>query len=100
MQGPAAPEQSGVEERREACGWKHPWAPSVGTLFQDDRETPAFLTFFRETRVGGMISLAPMVEEGREEGEVRRGGITIFPGNRLNLTHSCSSVLSQARMPP
>ena len=56
---------------RKACGWKHPRAPSVWTLFQDDRGTPTVLSFLRETRVGKMVCLAPPVVEDREEGEIR-----------------------------
>ena len=38
-------------------------------LFQDDRATPAVLTFLRETKVGKMINLTPPEEEEREERE-------------------------------
>ena len=44
--------------------------------FQDDRETPAVLTFLREAKVGRMINLAPPEEEEGEgrEGEEEEGG--------------------------
>ena len=65
----------------KACGWKRPRAPSVRAPFQDDRATPAVLTFFRETKAGRMVSLVPLMDGEREEGnireeELRRGGWT------------------------
>ena len=51
---------------RKACGWKHPRAPSVWEMFEDEQATKAVLTFLRDTRVGCMVSLAPLEEE--EEG--------------------------------
>jgi hypothetical protein len=44
-------------------------APLVRVIFRDRRATPAVLTFLRDTRVGGMISLAP---RGRIGGRGRR----------------------------
>lgn len=57
-------EQRDVESVGKACGWKHPWAPSVRRLFDDDRATPAVLNFLRETNVGRLILLVPSEEEG------------------------------------
>ena len=47
--------------------WKRPRAPSLRSMFDDVRVTPAVLTFLRDTRVGRIISLAPREDE--EEGE-------------------------------
>lgn len=59
------PEQKDAEERREGM-WMETPAPSIRTLFQDDRATTVALIFLRETKVGRVISLAPPpgVEEG------------------------------------
>lgn len=59
----------------EACGWKHPRAPSVRQLFQEEKAVPDLL---RETKVGKMATLASLTEEDEEdleEVELRpRGG--------------------------
>ena len=63
----------------KACKLKHPRAPSIRLLFQDDRATPAVPTFLRETGAGEMINLASPAEEGggmeeeREEDEEEDG---------------------------
>lgn len=48
-----------VEKRsaRKACGYKHPPAPQVKTLFEEGEATPAVLTFLRETKVGQMVGV-------------------------------------------
>ena len=51
----------------KACGWRHPRAHAVRHLFEDDRATPAVLTFIRTTRVGGMITLHDEGEEDKDE---------------------------------
>ena len=43
----------------KACEWKHPRAPTVRLLFQNERANPAVLTFLRDTMVGGMVALVP-----------------------------------------
>ena len=48
----------------KACRWKHPRAPSVRALFQNDEATPAVRAFLRKTRVGRMANLGSLVEEG------------------------------------
>ena len=53
----------------KVCEWKHPRAPSVRLLFQDERATPAVLTFLRETKVGRVVILAPLLE-AEEWGEL------------------------------
>ena len=53
----------------KACRWKHPPAPPVRMLFQDDRAAPAVLSFLRETRVGKMAKMAHPEEEVGEERE-------------------------------
>ena len=54
-----------------ACGWKHPRAPPVGRLFDDDRATPAVFTFLRSTKAGRTAALGPSRGGGR--GGVGRG---------------------------
>ena len=52
------------------CEWKHPRAPTVRVLFQEERATPAVLAFLRDTKVGRMVTLThPEGEEweGLEE---------------------------------
>ena len=51
----------------KACGWRHPRALSARALLQDDKATPVFLTFLRETEVGKAIGLAPPEERGRRK---------------------------------
>ena len=34
------------------CGWKHPRAPRMALLFNDERATKAVLSFLRETKAG------------------------------------------------
>ena len=62
----------------KACEWKHPRAPAVRLLFQDERATPVVLTFLRETRVRRMVNLATPMEEGSgrswRDSAVARGG--------------------------
>ena len=62
------------------CAWKHPRAPSVRKIFDDERTTEVVLTFLRDAEVGCMVSLAPpeegegedeWEEEGEEEGWAR-----------------------------
>ena len=54
---------------RYAGGRKHPQAPTSRLLFQDELATPAALAFLRETRIKGMVTLAPLERErgGLEE---------------------------------
>ena len=47
----------------KACEWKHPRAPAVRLLFQDERATPVVLAFLRGTKIGRMVTLAPPEEE-------------------------------------
>ena len=56
-------------------GWKHPRAPFVRLLFQNERATPAALTFLREIKVGRVVTLAPSGVDWGEEMEV----IELFP---------------------
>ena len=56
----------------KACKWKHPRAPTVRLLFEDERATPAVLNFLRDTKVGHMVTLAPPEEEGKWGGGWRR----------------------------
>ena len=59
------------KEVGKRCGWKHPSAPRVTLLFNDERATKAVLSFLRKTRVGQMITIPPRDGEGeREEAEV------------------------------
>ena len=51
----------------KACGLIHPRAPSVRTLFQNDKATPAVLTSLRGTQVGRMAELTSLEEEGNAE---------------------------------
>ena len=44
------------KEVGKACQWKHPRAPTVRLLFQDERATPAVLSFLRDTKVGRITS--------------------------------------------
>ena len=60
----------------EACERRHPWAPTVRLLFQDERATPAVLAFLRETKVGRIVALAPPEEE--ESGELEE--VVLRPG--------------------
>ena len=58
----------------KACEWKHPRAPTVRLLFEDDRATPAVLDFLRDTRVGRVFTPAALEEcgeDGLEELELR-----------------------------
>ena len=48
---------------RKACQRRHPRAPSVRLLSQDER----VLTFLRETKVGRMSTLVPPEEECKKE---------------------------------
>ena len=43
--------------------WKYPRAPTAGLFFQDERATPAVLTFLRDIEVGRVVTLAPREEE-------------------------------------
>ena len=53
------------------CGWRHPKAPRMALLFDDDRATKAVLSFLRVTKVGQMVTIPPRDrEEEREEDEV------------------------------
>ena len=59
----------------KACGRKHPRAPRISTLFEEERAMPAALTFRRNTQVGEMVSLAALggrrveTSPAEEEGE-------------------------------
>ena len=66
---PARAGQARVVWRRieELCEWKRPWAPSVRSMFDDARATPAELSFLRDPWIGGMISFAPRGDEGEGE---------------------------------
>ena len=48
-----------------ACGWKHPRAPSVQLLSQDDKATP----FLQGNNIGRVINLSSF-EEGGSMGEI------------------------------
>ena len=57
------------------CEWKRPRAPSVRAMFQNQRATPAVLTFLRDTRVGRMVSVTPQGDGRREkDSEGEEGG--------------------------
>ena len=56
MQDLGSAEQSDVEEHREGMRLETPRASSVRLLFQDERATPAVLTFLRETKAGRVVS--------------------------------------------
>ena len=63
------------------CEWKHPRAPRVALLFDDNRAARAVLAFLRNTEVGQMDTMPPSGAErvggeyAREKGgEKRRGG--------------------------
>ena len=47
------------KEVGKRCGWKHPRAPRVALLFNDERATKAVLSFLRKTRVGQAITITP-----------------------------------------
>src|SRR5258708_39682996 len=67
-------------ERREvgkACEWKHPRAPSVRFLLQNDKAIPAVLNFLRKTQVGKVVNLTTRVEEVGDVGE--EGGVVLRP---------------------
>ena len=51
--------QTALQSVGKACGWKHLRAPTLRSLFQDGRTTPAVLAPFRETRVGDGDAAAP-----------------------------------------
>ena len=62
------------QEGWRACAWKHPRAPSVRKIFDDERTTEVVLTFLRDAEVGCMVSLAPPEEEeGVDEWEEEEG---------------------------
>ena len=50
------------------CEWKHPRAPRVALLFDDERPTKAVRPFLRGTKIGQMVTLPPR-GEGRAGGE-------------------------------
>lgn len=63
----------------KACGLKHPRAPLIGELSQEEKATPAVLQFLRETQVGQLFSIAALrrgrgvehiAEVGEEDGKV------------------------------
>ena len=64
------PDQEVMERYMEACGWKHPRAPSVRLLW-DERATEVALDFLQDTRVGCMG--AP--RGGGEDSENEGGGL-------------------------
>ena len=48
--------------------------PSDRALFQDERVTPAAITSLRETRVGSVVTLAPLEWEWGDNVAARGGG--------------------------
>ena len=46
---------------------KSPFGPSA---FQDDRATPTVLALLQEAKVGKMVGLAPLEEEGEDMEEI------------------------------
>ena len=54
----------------EACRWKHPRAPTVILLFQDDRATPTVLAFLQGAKVEKVVTLAHQEEEWEELDEM------------------------------
>ena len=55
------------------CGWRHPRAPRVALLFDNERATKAVLSFLRKMRVGQAITIPPRARGGEgEDGEVER----------------------------
>ena len=56
------------------CEWKRPQAPSVRGMFQDQRATPAVLTFLRDTKIGRMVSVTPRWDEWGRTAKERRPG--------------------------
>ena len=77
----------------KVCEWKHPRAPSVRLLFQDERATPAVLTFIREIKVGRVVILAPPLEAeewgGLEEMALRP------EGGALGFGRTCRALASR-----
>ena len=47
------------KEIGEACGWKHPRAPSVRNMFRDEWATEAVLIFLRDTKAECVFTIAP-----------------------------------------
>ena len=56
------------KEIGKACGWKHPRAPAVRWLWEE-KATKAVLSFLTSTRVGEMVDLRKLSENGLEESE-------------------------------
>ena len=78
------------KEVGKLCGWKHPRAPRMALLFNDERATKAVLSFLRKTRVGQLVTIPPRGGgvreergEGNEEESARREGEEGGPGPPL-----------------
>ena len=62
----------------KACGWKRPRAPAIWMLLNEEKATPAALTFLRETQVGRCITLSAL--EGDRGGGKGEGWSIECPG--------------------
>ena len=68
-----------------ACEWKRLRALAVRLLSQDERATPAVLTFLRETEIGNMVTLESPEEEGDWEKLEEIAEIASLPLNMYRL---------------